>query len=174
MKGKDENEMTINDAVRHEKVRLIDENGEQLGIVSSREANEIAASKSLDLVEIAPKANPPVCKIIDYGKFRYEQQKKDKESKKKQHTVSLKTIRIMSVNIDDHDIEIKSKKAREFLEEGNKVKIFLQYRGREIAHKDMGMLLLKTFFGFIEDIAKIDKDIEQEGNRRISMIVTKK
>jgi len=160
--------------ITHEKVRLIDENGEQLGIVTSREANEIAASKSLDLVEIAPTAKPPVCKIIDYGKFRYEQQKKEKESKKKQHTVSLKTIRIMSVNIDDHDIEIKSKKAREFLEEGNKVKVFLQYRGREIAHREMGMELLKTFFGFIEDIAKIDKEIEQEGNRRISMIITKK
>jgi translation initiation factor IF-3 len=160
--------------ITHEKVRLIDENGEMLGIVSSKEANNMAQSRNLDLVEIAPTANPPVCKIIDYGKFRYELQKKDKESKKKQHVVSLKTIRIMSVNIDNHDIEIKSKKAREFLDEGNKVKVFLQFRGREIAHKEMGMALLKTFFGFLEDIAKIDKDIEQEGVRRISMIITKK
>jgi translation initiation factor IF-3 len=160
--------------ITHEKVRLIDENGEMLGIVSSKEANVMAQSRNLDLVEIAPTANPPVCKIIDYGKFRYELQKKDKESKKKQHVVSLKTIRIMSVNIDNHDIEIKSKKAREFLDEGNKVKVFLQFRGREIAHKEMGMSLLKTFFGFLEDIAKIDKDIEQEGVRRISMIITKK
>jgi translation initiation factor IF-3 len=160
--------------INYDKVRLIDENGEMLGIVSSKEANAMAASRNLDLVEIAPTANPPVCKIIDYGKFRYELQKKDKESKKKQHVVSLKTIRIMSVNIDNHDIEIKSKKAREFLEEGNKVKVFLQFRGREIAHKEMGMSLLKIFFGFLEDIAKIDKDIEQEGVRRISMIITKK
>jgi translation initiation factor IF-3 len=160
--------------IKYEKVRLIDENGEQLGIVSSKEANEIAASKSLDLVEIAPNANPPVCKIVDYGKYRYEMARKEKETKKKQHTVSLKTIRIMSVNIDNHDMEIKSKKAREFLEEGNKVKVFLQYRGREIAHKDMGMVLLKTFYSFVEDIAKMDKEIEQEGIRRISMILTKK
>jgi len=155
-------------------VRLIDENSQQLGIVSSKEANELAASKNLDLVEIAPNANPPVCKIVDYGKYRYELARKEKETKKKQHTVSLKTIRIMSVNIDNHDMEIKSKKAREFLEEGNKVKVFLQYRGREIAHKDMGTVLLKTFYSFVEDIAKMDKEIEQEGIRRISMILTKK
>ncbi|MBU4485705.1 MAG: translation initiation factor IF-3 [Candidatus Delongbacteria bacterium] len=160
--------------ITYEKVRLIDENGAQVGIISSKEANEMAAAKSLDLVEIAPNAKPPVCKIIDYGKYRYELQKKEKENKKKQHTVSLKTIRIMSVNIDNHDIEIKSKKAREFLEEGNKVKVFLQFRGREIAHKDMGLQLLKAFFGFLEDIAKMDKNIEQEGIRRISMILTKK
>jgi len=160
--------------ITYEKVRLIDENGGQLGIVSSKEANDLAASKNLDLVEIAPNANPPVCKIVDYGKYRYEMARKEKETKKKQHTVSLKTIRIMSVNIDNHDMEIKSKKAREFLEEGNKVKVFLQYRGREIAHKDMGMVLLKTFYSFVEDIAKMDKEIEQEGIRRISMILTKK
>lgn len=160
--------------ITHEKVRLIDENGEQLGIVSSEEARKIASEKNLDLVEIAPTAKPPVCKIIDYGKYRYELQKKEKEIKKKQHTVSLKTIRIMSVNIDDHDIEIKSRKAREFLDEGNKVKVFLQFRGREIVHKEMGLQLLKTFYSFLEDIAKIDKDIEQEGFRRISMILTKK
>jgi len=160
--------------ITYEKVRLIDENSQQLGIVSSKEANDLAASKNLDLVEIAPNANPPVCKIVDYGKYRYEMARKEKETKKKQHTVSLKTIRIMSVNIDNHDMEIKSKKAREFLEEGNKVKVFLQYRGREIAHKDMGMVLLKTFYSFVEDIAKMDKEIEQEGIRRISMILTKK
>jgi len=160
--------------ITYEKVRLIDENSQQLGIVSSKEANELAASKNLDLVEIAPNANPPVCKIVDYGKYRYELARKEKETKKKQHTVSLKTIMIMSVNIDNHDMEIKSKKAREFLEEGNKVKVFLQYRGREIAHKDMGTVLLKTFYSFVEDIAKMDKEIEQEGIRRISMILTKK
>ncbi|HAQ60497.1 TPA: translation initiation factor IF-3 [Candidatus Delongbacteria bacterium] len=160
--------------ITYEKVRLIDENSQQLGIVSSKEANELAASKNLDLVEIAPNANPPVCKIVDYGKYRYELARKEKETKKKQHTVSLKTIRIMSVNIDNHDMEIKSKKAREFLEEGNKVKVFLQFRGREIAHKDMGTVLLKTFYSFVEDIAKMDKEIEQEGIRRISMILTKK
>ncbi|MFO7810618.1 MAG: translation initiation factor IF-3 [Candidatus Delongbacteria bacterium] len=160
--------------IRHQEVRLIGKDGEQIGIVSSDEARKIALQQNLDLVEIAPKAKPPVCKIIDYGKFRYEQQKKEKELKKKQHTVSLKTIRIMSVNIDDHDIEIKSNKAREFLEEGNKVKVFLQFRGREIVHKEMGIKLLKTFYSFLEDIAKIDKNIEQEGFRRISMILTKK
>lgn len=135
---------------------------------------ETAASKNLDLVEIAPKAKPPVCKIIDYGKYRYELSKKEKENKKKQHTVSLKTIRIMSVNIDSHDIEIKSNKARDFLEQGNKVKVFLQFRGREIVHKEMGMDLLNKFYSFLEDIAKFDKEITQEGYRRISMILTKK
>ncbi len=160
--------------ITYEKVRLIDENGEQVGIVSSKEARDLALEKNLDLVEIAPQARPPVCKIIDYGKYRYELQKKEKELKKKQHTVSVKTIRIKSVNIDDHDIQIKTKKAREFLEEGNKLKVILQFRGREIVHKEMGLELLKTFFGYVEDIAKIDKNIEQEGFRRISMILTKK
>ena len=160
--------------INYEKVRLIDETGNQVGIVTSAEARKIASEKNLDLVEIAPQARPPVCKIIDYGKYRYELQKKEKELKKKQHTVSVKTIRIMSVNIDDHDIEIKSRKAREFLEEGNKVKVFLQFRGREIVHRERGIELLKTFFGFLEDIAKLDKNIEQEGFRRISMILTKK
>lgn len=142
--------------------------------MSSKEANDLAASKNLDLVEIAPKAKPPVCKIIDYGKFRYEKAKKEKENKKKQHKVELKTIRIMSVNIDKHDIEIKSNKARSFLEEGNKVKVFLQFRGREIVHREMGIELLKTFYSFLEDIAKFDSPIAQEGFRRISMILTKK
>ena len=164
----------INEHIRYDQIRVIDENGDQAGIMSSQEANELAASKNLDLVEIAPKGKPPVCKIIDYGKFRYELAKKEKENKKKQHKVELKTIRMMSVNIDKHDIEIKSKKARQFLEEGNKVKVFLQFRGREIVHRDMGKALLESFFGFLEDIAKFDSPIMQEGFRRISMILTKK
>ena len=163
----------INESIRHNTVRLIDD-GEQIGIVSIKDALERAENKNLDLVEVSPNATPPVCKIIDYGKYKYELAKKLKDSKKKQHVVSLKTIRIMSVNIDTHDIEIKSNNARKFLEEGNKVKVFLQFKGREIVHRDMGFELLKTFFGFLEDIAKFDKRIESEGARRISMVLTKK
>lgn len=164
----------MNEQIRYEEIRVIDSDGEALGVISSRKALEIAKSKDLDLVEIAPTAKPPVCKIINYGKFKYELAKKEKDNKKKQHVVSLKTIRIMSVNIDTNDLEIKSKRARGFLEEGNKVKVFLQFRGREIVHRDMGMKLLNDFFQFLEDIAKFDMPIKAEGARRISMILTKK
>ncbi len=128
----------MNELITHEQVRLIDEEGQQLGIVTSKEALRLAMERSLDLIEISPKANPPVCKIIDYGKFKYEQTKKQKDSKKRQHVVSIKTIRIMSVNIDTNDINIKANNARRFMEEGDKVKVFLQFRGREIVHKEMG------------------------------------
>lgn len=164
----------MNEMITYPEVRLIDEDGSQLGVMSSKEANRISEQKELDLIEIAPKAKPPVCKIMDYGKFKYEKAKKEKESKKRQHVVSVKTIRIMSANIDDNDMQIKSKNARKFLEEGNKVRVFLQFKGREIIHKDLGIKVLETFFSMLEDIAKFDAPIKQEGFRRISMTLTKK
>ncbi|PID30490.1 MAG: translation initiation factor IF-3 [Candidatus Cloacimonadota bacterium] len=164
----------MNEDIKYPEVRLIDSDGTQLGVVTSDEANRLAIEKKLDLIEIAEKAKPPVCKIMDYGKFKYEQAKKEKDNKKKQHTVSIKTIRIMSVNIDENDINIKSKNARKFLEEGNKVKVFLQFRGREIIHRDMGMDVMKKFFSTLEDIAKMDSEIKAEGFRRIMMVLAKK
>ncbi|MBN1970617.1 MAG: translation initiation factor IF-3 [Candidatus Delongbacteria bacterium] len=164
----------MNEDIDYPEVRLIDSDGTQLGVVSSKEANKIAIDKQLDLIEIAPTAKPPVCKIMDYGKYRYEQTRKEKDNKKKQHTVSVKQIRIMSANIDDNDILIKSKSARKFIEEGNKVKVFLQFRGREIIHKELGFAVLKKFYESLEDIAKFDSEIKAEGVRRIMMILAKK
>lgn len=160
--------------IRHEQLRLIDEAGTQLGVVSASEALSLAMEKGLDLVEISPNAHPPVCKIIDYGKYKYEQSKREKDNKKKQHVVSIKTIRIMSVNIDTNDLQIKANMAKKFLEEGDKVKVFLQYRGREIVHKDLGKELMMQFFEMLNDVAKLDKPIEAEGAKRIAMVLAKK
>lgn len=164
----------INEQIRHAKLRLIAPEGGMIGIVSSEEALKKAEELNLDLVEISPNAKPPVCKIIDYGKFKFELAKKEKENKKKQHVVVLKTIRIMSVTIDSNDLKTKAKKAEQFLNEGNKVKVFLQFRGRQIVHKDQGIELLKEFYSFLEEIAKFDKPIAPEGPRRISMVLAKK
>ncbi len=174
-KGKSKSpEIRINGKIRLEELRLIDEKGNQLGILSSKEALKIAYERNLDLVEIAPTAKPPVCKIIDYGKYKYEIAKKEKDSKKKQHVVSVKTIRMRSVNIDTNDLKIKIEKAKEFIEEGNKVKVELMFRGREIVHKEAGQELLKQFYAGIEDLAKFDKPISAEGFRKVVMVLTKK
>ena len=125
---------------------------------------ELARQRNLDLVEIAPNANPPVCKIIDYGKYRYEQQKKEKEARKKQHTVTLKEIRFRP-HTDKHDFDFKTKHAREFLSQGHKVKAWVQFRGRDIIYKDQGSKLLQRFFDALEDVAKIDQAPKMEGRR---------
>lgn len=152
----------VNDEIRDREVRLVDSDGSQLGIVSGQEALNIAASKDMDLVKIAPQAKPPVCKIMDYGKFRFEQAKKEKEARKRQHVTEVKEVRL-SPGIDVHDFDFKQKNARRFLTDGNKVKVSVRFRGRELAHTSLGNDLLKRFAEGCEDIATVEKAPKLEG-----------
>ncbi len=163
----------INEQIRDREVRVIDDQGNQLGLMSSRDAQRIAKERNLDLVKIAPKAKPPVCKIIDYGKFRYEQTKKDKENKKKQTIVSLKEVR-MSPNIEQHDIDTKMKNGRKFLTKGDKLKISVRFRGREMAHTSIGREMLLRFAEELSDLADIEKRPKMEGRSMTMFLVPKK
>ena len=153
-------------------MRLIGENGEQLGIMSAREAQKLADEAGLDLVKIAPTAKPPVCKIVDYGKFRYEQARKEKEAKKKQKTQETKELRI-TPNIEEHDFSFKAKNARKFLEDGNKVKITVRFRGRELNNTKMGETVLNQFISNLEDISVVEKKPKLEG-KNMFIILAKK
>ncbi len=155
-----------------QEVRLISEENKQVGITAIDAAREMAEEAGLDLVEIAPNATPPVCKILDYGKYIYEQKKKEKDSKKKQHTVVVKEIR-MRPKTDDHDLEYKLNHARSFIEHKYKVKFTVQFRGREMAYKQFGVKLLEKVTEALEDIAKIESPIKSEG-RNMNMIMTYK
>ena len=162
----------INEQIRDKEVRLVGEDGEQLGIMSAKDAYKLAQDAELDLVKIAPGAKPPVCKIIDYGKYRYELARKDKEAKKKQKTVELKEVRL-SPNIDTNDLNTKVNAARKFLEKGNKVKVTLRFRGREMAHMQASRHILTDFSEKLSDIATVEKAPKLEG-RSISMVLTEK
>ena len=162
----------INEQIRDREVRLIGENGEQLGIMSAKEAYFKAQEAGLDLVKIAPAAKPPVCKIIDYGKFRYEQSRKEKEAKKKQKTVEIKEVRL-SPNIDTNDLNTKVNNARKFISKGNKVKVTLRFRGREMAHVQQSRHILDDFAELLTDIAVVEKPAKLEG-RNMSMVLTVK
>ncbi len=162
----------INEQIRDREIRLIGENGEQLGVMSSRDAMKLAEEAELDLVKIAPTAKPPVCKIIDYGKYRYELSRKEKEAKKKQKTVDLKEVRL-SPNIDTNDLNTKVNNARKFLEKGNKVKVTLRFRGREMAHMQQSRHILDDFAKLLADISVVEKPSKLEG-RSISMVLTEK
>lgn len=162
----------INEQIRDKEVRLVGENGEQLGIMSSRDAMKLAEEQELDLVKIAPTAKPPVCKIIDYGKYRYELARKDKEAKKKQKVVEVKEIR-MSPNIDTNDLNTKMNATKKFLAKGNKVKITLRFRGREMAHMHSSKHILDDFAKSLADVAVIEKAPKVEG-RSISLVLTEK
>ena len=162
----------INEQIRDREIRLIGEDGQQLGIMSSREAMNIAREAELDLVKIAPQAKPPVCKIIDYGKYRYELARKEKEAKKKQKTIEVKEVRL-SPNIDSNDLNTKIASARKFIEKGNKVKVTLRFRGREMAHVQSSRHILDEFAKALEDIALVDKPAKMEG-RSMAMFLTEK
>ena len=162
----------INEQIRDREVRLIGENGEQLGIMSVREAMKLAEEAELDLVKIAPTAKPPVCKIIDYGKYRYELARKEKEARKKQKVVELKEIRL-SPNIDVNDLNTKVGAARKFIEKGNKVKVTLRFRGREMAHMQSSKHILDDFAEQLKDVASVDKPPKIEG-RNMTMFLTEK
>ena len=159
----------INEQIRDKEVRLIGENGDQLGVMSAREALKLAEEAELDLVKIAPTAKPPVCKIIDYGKYRYELARKEKEAKK---TVEVKEVRL-SPNIDTNDLNTKVNNAKKFIQKGNKVKVTLRFRGREMAHMQTSKHILDDFAEMLKDVAAIEKPAKLEG-RSISMVLTEK
>ena len=165
-------DLMINEQIRDREVRLVGEDGEQLGIMSAKEALKIAAEADLDLVKIAPKAQPPVCKIVDYGKYRYEQTRREKEAKKKQKTVELKEVRL-SPNIDTNDMNTKVNNAKKFIAKGNRVKVTLRFRGREMAHVQQSKHILDDFAAMLEDIAVVEKAAKMEG-RSMSMVLTEK
>lgn len=162
----------INEQVRDREVRLISESGEQLGIMSAKEAMKIARAAELDLVKIAPNAKPPVCKIIDYGKYRYELARKEKEARKKQKTIDVKEVRL-SPNIDTNDLNTKVNQARKFLSKGDKVKVTLRFRGRELAHVNSSKVILDEFATQLSDCAVVDKQPKFEG-RSMTMFLTEK
>lgn len=172
MEGKAISELFINEQIRDKEVRVIGENGEQLGIMSAREAMHLAEEAGVDLVKIAPTAKPPVCKIVDYGKFKYEQTRKEKEAKKKQKVVEVKEIRL-SPNIDTNDLNTKVNSARKFITKGDRVKVTLRFRGREMAHMNTSKHILDDFAQALADVANVDKAPKVEG-RSMTMFLAKK
>ena len=163
----------INEKIRDKEIRLIGQEGEQLGIMSARDAMKMAREADLDLVKIAPQAKPPVCKIIDYGKYRYELARKEKEAKKKQRTMEVKEVRL-SPNIDTNDLNTKANHARKFLTKGDKVKVTLRFRGREMAHVNYSKQILDSFCEMLADVAVIDKPPKMEGRSMVMFLSEKR
>ena len=162
----------LNEEIRDKEIRLIGETGEQLGIMSSADALHIADERGLDLVKISPTANPPVCKLMDYGKYKFEQTKREKEARKNQHVVEIKEVR-MSPSIDVNDFNVKLRNAQKFLAEGNRVKVTVRFRGREMAHTDIGKGLLLKFAEQCGEVATLDKDPKLDG-RHMSIFLSPK
>ena len=165
-------ELPINGQIRAKEVQLIGENGEKLGVVDFREALNMAEEKKLDLVLVAPNAKPAVCRIMNYGKYKFEQSKKEKEAKKKQKTMEIKEIRI-TPNIEEHDFGFKAKNARKFIEAGNKLKITVRFRGREINNSKAGELVLNKFIEELSDISVVEKAPKLEGRNKFIMLAKK-
>jgi len=166
-------DMNVNEKIRAREVRLIDSTGDQLGVKSKQEALEIARKRELDLVLVAPNAKPPVCRIMDYGKYRFEQQKKEKEARKKQKVINVKEVRF-TPGIGDHDFETKLKNARKFLSKGDKVKAAVRFRGRAITHKDLGREVLDRFAEEVKDIATVESKPKMEGRNMFMMLAPSK
>ena len=165
-------EMQINEAIRDSELRVIAGDGEMLGIMSAAEALKIAEEKNLDLVKIAPQAKPPVCKIMDYSKYRFEQAKREKEARKNQHVIEIKEIRL-SLNIDKHDFETKVNHARRFLTEGNKVKVSIRFRGREMAHPENGLVTMSIFAEACQEFCVVEKSAKLEGRSMMMFLAPK-
>ncbi len=165
-------EQQINEEIRDKEIRVVSDDGEQLGIMSASEALKIAESRNLDLVKIAPMAKPPVCKIMDYGKFRFEKAKKEKEAKKNQKTIEIKEIRL-SLNIDTHDFDTKINHARKFIASGNKVKVSIRFRGREMAHPELGTVIMNRCAEAIADCASVEKPAKLEGRQMLMFLAPK-
>ena len=165
-------ELAINEEIRDKEIRLVGEDGSQLGVMSSRDAMKLAIEKNLDLVKIAPQATPPVCRIMDYGKYRFEQAKREKEAKKNQKVIEIKEIRL-SLNIDVHDFETKVNHARKFLSGGNKVKVSIRFRGREMAHAQLGTGTMQRFADACAEFSSVEKLPKLEG-RSMTMFLTPK
>ena len=170
---KDNKQTQINDEIRASEVRLINENGEMVGIVSIDEALRLAEEADFDLVNISPNADPPVCKILDYGKYRYEQQKKEKTAKKNQHVTEIKEIRL-SASIEDHDVQVKAKTATKFLQDGDKVKVSLRFRGRERDYTQLGFDAMAKFADLVSEYGVIEKPAKMEGRRMNMFLAPKK
>ncbi len=164
--------LRINEEIRIREVRVTDANGEQLGVMATRDALRLAEEQHLDLVEIAPKARPPVCRIMDFGKYRYEQQKRDKEARKKQKVVTIKEVKLRP-NIEQHDFEVKLKAAQRFVEEGNKVKVTIMFRGRELSHPELGTEILNKMADSLGDNVSIERSAKLEG-KNMTMILSPK
>ena len=164
--------MRINEEIRAREVRVIGSDGEQLGIMSGREAQQLAYEKHLDLVEIAPTAKPPVCRIMDYGKYRYEQQKREKESRKKQKTFDIKEVKLRP-GIEEHDFNVKFKNAVCFLEDGDKVKVTIMFRGRELSHPELGEVLLNKMAAQLKEMAVVERQPKLEGKNMIMIVAPK-
>ncbi len=162
----------VNDAIKVPQVRLIDAEGENVGVVPVREAQRMADDAGLDLVEISPSADPPVCKILDYGKFKYEAQKKKNEAKKRQRVIEIKEIKLRP-NIDENDYAVKMRNCLRFLEDGDKVKVTLRFRGREMAHQDLGMKVLNRVRDDMAELAKVEQLPKMEGRQMIMVIAPK-
>lgn len=166
------NELRINGDIRAREVRVVDVNGEQLGIMSPREAQRIAAERELDLVEVAPNARPPVCRIMDYGKYKYEQSKREKLAKKKQRVINVKEVR-MSPKIDEHDFQVKLRSTEKFLKAGDKVKVVVRFRGREIVHADLAKEKLTDLANRVKDFGEIERVPKLEGRNMIMILLPK-
>ncbi len=165
-------ELQINEQIRDNEIRVIDDNGGQLGVMSAREAQRIADEKNLDLVKIAPTAVPPVCRIMDYGKYRFEQAKREKEAKKNQHVVEIKEIRL-GLNTDVGDFNTKVRHATRFLEDGNKVKVSIRFRGRELGHPEIGQEAMKRFAEACAEYANVEKPAKMEGRHMMMFLAPK-
>lgn len=164
--------LKINEEIRAREVRVTSSTGEQLGIMATREALRIAAEQQLDLVEVAPMGKPPVCRIMDFGKFRYEQQKRDKEAKKKQKVVTVKEVKLRP-NIEQHDFNVKLKNALRFLEDGDKVKVTIMFRGRELSHPELGKEVLLKMATELKDLVTVERDPKLEGKNMIMILAPK-
>ncbi|HEV2186367.1 MAG TPA: translation initiation factor IF-3 [Stellaceae bacterium] len=162
----------INGEISVTQLRLVDEHGEMVGIVTRNEALDMAADAGLDLVEIAPNADPPVCKILDFGKYKYEEQKKKNEAKKKQKVIEVKEVKFRP-SIDDHDYDVKMRSMQKFIGEGDKVKVTMRFRGRELAHQELGMDVLMRVKGDLDEVAKVEQFPRMEG-RQMTMVVSPK
>lgn len=165
-------EVQINEEIRDKEVRVVTDDGEQLGIMSARDAFRIATEKNLDLVKIAPQAKPPVCKIMDYGKYRFEQSKREKEARKNQKVVEIKEIRL-SLKIDTHDFETKANQAMKFLKAGNKVKVSIRFRGREMAHPENGLTTMQEFAETCAEFGQVEKAAKLEGRQMLMFLSPK-
>ena len=163
--------MRINEEIRAREVRLVGEESEQLGIMSLRDALQVAMERNVDLVEIAPTAKPPVCKLMDYGKYKYEQAKRDKEARKKHKTTEIKEVKLRP-NIEDHDFETKARNAQRFLNDGDKVKVTIMFRGREITHPDLGRTLCLRLAEFLKAEAVIEREPKLEGRNMVMILAS--
>ena len=165
-------ELQINEEIRDKELRVISDDGTQLGIMPAAQAQKIADEKNMDLVKIAPKATPPVCKIMDYGKYRFEQAKREKEQRKNQHTVDVKEIKL-SLNIDTHDFNTKLKNAMKFFAHGDKVKVSIRFRGREMGHAEYGYDTMKKFSDACSEVANIERPAKLEGRQMLMFLAPK-